>query len=73
MITSKQNLMDAFKSLSQKSKIMIVSSAMFLLTLSIGVLVFGSEALTSENSLIKGLKGSIQADMLYSTPTEGAH
>lgn len=65
--------MDAFKSLSQKSKIMIVSSAMFLLTLSIGVLVFGSEALTSENSLIKGLKGSIQADMLYSTPTEGAH
>lgn len=65
--------MDAFKGLSQKSKIMIVSSAMFLLTLSIGVLVFGSEALTSENSLIKGLKGSIQADMLYSTPTEGAH
>ena len=65
--------MDAFKSLSQKSKIMIVSSALFLLTLSIGVLVFGSEALTSENSLINGLKGSIQADMLYSTPTEGAH
>lgn len=65
--------MDAFKSLSQKSKIMIVSSALFLLTLSIGVLVFGSEALTSENSLIKELGGSVQADMLYSRPTEGGH
>ncbi len=65
--------MDAFKSLSQKTKVMIVSSAMFLLTLSIGVLVFGSEALTSENSLIHSLKGSVQADMLYSTPTEAHH
>lgn len=65
--------MDAFKSLTQKTKIMIVSSALFLLTLSIGVLVFGSEALTHENSLIKDLKGTVQADMLYSTPTEGGH
>ncbi len=65
--------MDAFKGLSQRTKIMIVASTLFLLTLSVGVLVFGSDNLTSESSLFEKAKGSVQADMLYSPPTDAAH
>lgn len=65
--------MDAFKGLSQRTKMMIVASTLFLLTLSVGVLVFGSDNLTSESSLLLKAKGSVQADMLYSTPMDAAH
>ncbi|QQR54825.1 hypothetical protein IPG41_06625 [Candidatus Peregrinibacteria bacterium] len=65
--------MDAFKALTQRTKMMIVASTLFLLTLSVGVLVFGSDNLTSESSLLEQAKGSVHADMLYSTPTDAAH
>jgi hypothetical protein len=62
--------MDIFKSLSIHTKLMIVASSLFLVTLSIGILVFGSNSLTQENSLIDQAKGSSQADMLYVHPEE---
>ena len=65
--------MDAFKGLSQRTKLMIVASTLFLLTLSVGVLVFGSDNLTQESSLLEKAKGSVQADMLYSHPTDAHH
>lgn len=60
--------MDIFRGLSIRSKLMIVASSLFLLTLSMGLLVFGSNSLTQENSLIDQAKGSAQADMLYVHP-----
>lgn len=65
--------MNAFKGFTQKTKMMIVASTLFLLTLSVGVLVFGADNLTSETSLLEKAKGSVQADMLYSQPTDAAH
>jgi len=64
--------MDAFRSLSQKTKVLIVLSAMFLFTLSMGVLIFGANNLTPENSFMEQAISGSRADMLYnSLPTEG--
>lgn len=57
--------MDAFRSLSQKTRILIVLSTLFLFTLSLGVLVFGSDNLMPANSLIENASEGAQADMLY--------
>ncbi len=63
--------MDIFKSLSIRTKLMIVASSLFLVTLSIGILVFGSNGLMQENSLIDQASDSSKADMLYVQPEEG--
>ena len=63
--------MDAFNSLRQRSKVLLVASGLFLLSLSVSLLVFGSNALTSESHLINHAKESVKADLLYSQP--GAH
>lgn len=63
--------MDVFKGLSTRIKLMVVTSSLCLLTLSIGLLVFGSNGLTQENSLIERATGSSKADMLYVHPGEG--
>jgi hypothetical protein len=63
--------MDIFKGLSIRTKLMIIASSLFLVTLSMGLLVFGSNGLTQENSLIQQAQTSSQADMLYVHPGEG--
>jgi hypothetical protein len=64
--------MNIFKSLSIRTKLMIVASSLFLVTLSMGILVFGSNSLMQENSLIDQASDSSKADMLYVQP-EGGH
>lgn len=65
--------MDAFRSLSQKAKILIVLSSLFIFTISLGVLVFGAENLMPENALIEKASETSRADMLYIEPTEAEH
>ncbi|MFA5792408.1 MAG: hypothetical protein WC897_00890 [Candidatus Gracilibacteria bacterium] len=68
--------MDAFRSLAQRTKILIVLSTLFLFTVSVGVLVFGAENLMPANSLIENASEGAQADMLYvkpEMPEEGEH
>ncbi|MFA6023706.1 MAG: hypothetical protein WC777_00610 [Candidatus Gracilibacteria bacterium] len=65
--------MDAFATLSQRSKILIVTVSLFLVTISLGLLVFGTNILSHENSLLEQAKNSTRADMLYIHPTEGGH
>lgn len=65
--------MDLFNSLSLRSKMLIVASAMFLITLSLGLLVFGTNVITDENALYNTAKSSTRADMLYIHPTEESH
>ncbi len=60
--------MDAFTSLSERAKVMIVAGTLFVLTLSIGLIVFGENIFSMESGIMKDLKGSIQADMLYVHP-----
>ena len=67
------NLMSLFTDLPQRTKLLIVASAMFLITLSMGLLVFGTNLISPENSLYDMAKGSVRADMLYIQPEEGGH
>ncbi len=60
--------MDAFRCLSQKAKILIVLSTLFLFTMSVGILIFGAENLMPENSLLEKASEGVQADMLYVVP-----
>lgn len=60
--------MDLLTSLSQRAKVMIVASALFLLTLSIGLLAFGENVITDENSMIQQAQNASRVDMLYSHP-----
>lgn len=60
--------MDAFTSLSERAKVMIVAGALFVVTLSMGLIIFGENMLSTESGIMKGLKGSIHADMLYVHP-----
>lgn len=72
-ITQNKTLMDVFSTLSQRSKVLIVSCSVFLVTLSLGLLVFGTGAVSDENSLLEKAKNSTRADMLYIHPTDGGH
>lgn len=65
--------MDFFTRLPQRTKILIVVSALFLVTLSFGLIVFGSNVITHENTFLDAAKNSTQADMLYIHPTEPTH
>ncbi len=67
------NLMSLFTDLPQRTKLLIVASAMFLITLSMGLLVFGTNIISDENSFYGTAKSSTRADMLYIQPTEGGH
>ena len=62
--------MSIFTDLPQRTKLLIVASAMFLITLSLGLLVFGTNVIGVENSLYDRAKQSTRADMLYTHPTE---
>ena len=63
--------MNTFKALSIRTRLMVVASGLFLLTLSLGLMVFGQEGLTSENSALEQLHNTVQADMLYPHVTTG--
>lgn len=65
--------MDIFTALPQRTKVLIVASSLFLISLSLGLLVFGTNVITQENSLFDSAKNSTKADMLYIQPTEGGH
>ena len=65
--------MSIFTDLPQRTKLLIVASAMFLITLSMGLLVFGTNVISDENSLYNTAKNSTRADMLYINPTESDH
>lgn len=57
--------MDIFSSLSQLNKIIIVTSALFMLSLSFALLVFGDNLDARDAELIHAAKEGIRADMLY--------
>ena len=66
--------MDVFSSLSERAKVLIIAGTLFVVTLSIGLIVFGGNSVTNENQLINDLKDSIRADLLYVRPSEsGEH
>lgn len=65
--------MDVFSTLSQRSKILIVTCSLFLATLSVGLLVFGKDFISHENALLEQAAHSARADMLYSHPMEHGH
>lgn len=65
--------MDVFQTLSQRTKVLIVASTISLVTITMTLLVFGTNILSHENSLLEQAKNSMRADMLYIHPTEGGH
>lgn len=62
--------MDVFSSLSERAKVLVIAGTLFIVTLSIGLIVFGGNIISDENRLINQLKDSIQADLLYVHPEE---
>jgi hypothetical protein len=62
--------MDVFASLKDRTQIIILTSSFFILTLAIGLLVFGDSFFHVDAHLIEAVKESVKADMLYSTPGE---
>jgi hypothetical protein len=65
--------MDVFSTLSHRTKILIVASSLFLVTLSLGLLVFGTNFISADNALLEEATHSTRADMLYSHPSEEGH
>lgn len=65
--------MDVFSTLSQRTKVLIVASSLFLVTITLGLLVFGTNIVSHENALLEQAKNSTRADMLYIHPTDGGH
>lgn len=65
--------MDVFHTLSQRTKVLIVTSSLFLVTITLGLLVFGTNIISHDNALLEQAKNSTRADMLYIHPTEGGH
>lgn len=63
--------MDAFTSLSQRMKVLIVACGVFLVTLSMGLMVFGDNYVSdSETEALSKVKGNVRADLLYVHPGE---
>ena len=60
--------MDVFSSLSRRTKVVIVVSALFLLVTAVGLLVFGDNIITGESELLEQAQGAVRADMLFSHP-----
>ncbi len=65
--------MDVFSTLSQRTKVLIVASSLFLVTITLGLLVFGTNIVSHENALLEQAKNSTRADMLYVHPTDSGH
>lgn len=65
--------MDVFSTLSQRTKVLIVASSLFLVTITLGLLVFGTNIVSHENALLEQAKDSTRADMLYVHPTDSGH
>ena len=49
-------------------KVLIVACALFIVTMSVGLLVFGDNFVTMENAMIEHVNGSVKTDMLMATP-----
>lgn len=65
--------MDVFHTLSQRTKVLIVASSLFLVTITLGLLVFGTNIISHDNALLEQASNSTRADMLYIHPTDGGH
>ncbi len=63
--------MNTFNSLKQRTKLLIVVSGLFLLTFSLGFLVFGHNSLGLESHLIHEASEGVKADLFYSHPGLG--
>ncbi|MFA4814778.1 MAG: hypothetical protein WC924_04840 [Candidatus Gracilibacteria bacterium] len=62
--------MDVFSTLSQRTKVAIIASSLFLVTITLGLLVFGTNIVSRENALLEKARESTRADMLYIHPVE---
>lgn len=62
--------MNVFDRLSQRVKVMIVASSLFLVMVGLALLVFGTNVISHENALIEQAKQGARADMLYVHPSE---
>jgi hypothetical protein len=60
--------MNVFTGLKQNTKVMIVASALFLLSLSFSLLIFGHNVLTPANHLIHEVHEAAKADLLFVRP-----
>ena len=60
--------MNAFNRLSSMQKVVVVASALFLLSFSLSILVFGENFVTHDHHLMEQVQESVKADMLYSNP-----
>lgn len=66
--------MDTFDSLSQRAKTAIVASAFFLLSLSVGFIVFGENLVHEEQEQwIEHAMENAKASVLFSAPQEIGH
>lgn len=63
--------MNTYNSLKQKTKLLIVVSGLFLLTMSFGLLVFGHNSLGLESHLIHEASEGVKADLFYAHPGLG--
>ena len=63
--------MNIFKSLNEQTKVIIVASALFILTLSMGLLIFGDNIVSIDQQIIEDVKNNVKADMLYVNPVRG--
>ena len=52
-------------------KLVVVSSTLFLLTLSFSLLFFGDNVLTHESELIEEASNAARVDLLFTQPHEG--
>ncbi len=62
--------MDFFSSLRQRTKMLIVTCSMFLLSLAFVLLIFGENLTSHENDWIHAAKEGTRADLLYVHPGE---
>ena len=60
--------MDVFTGLKQNTKALIVASALFLLSLSFSLLIFGENVISPANHLIEEAQEAAKADLLYVQP-----
>ncbi len=60
--------MNTFSALSQRVKVGLISISLFLLSMSLGLLVFGENGISGENLMLPHAKEAAKADLLYIEP-----
>lgn len=65
--------MNIFSNLSQRVKLLIISSSLFIVSLALGFLVFGSNGLSVGHEFMEAAQSAAKADILYFDPQASAH